>query len=411
MPEAARIRLSNVAGRAHLELIAPGVRHLFRGGVVSSIETTGPAVRAAIEARHFGRRKLRHNLAETVVELNELREKGFAVLEALTGDALDRQRFMLALQTIVRRAPAGSVPEMVFESDVDAPLDLIPALEPPQGIRFRGPGSVLAADARRCFLGARFAVRKERPGGGPLSRNLTLNASAFADGPRVPLAVYWNRRLGRMDDELRLLQEFEVFEVSDPLPDDGLLRTRDEAGLAQRLVIGSELPRSIVHVTSHCDASKTTEPLNHALVLGGRVGLMHRLVELSVSVTRIQYEGRNVPPGQGPLAFVSACAATDLDLDSPTSIPQALLGAGFRAVVSPLVTVHVDPALAIAMYFYDALRHPGTTVGEALVRARLLLLERHLCPTGLLYTCYGETRLRLDEEAADIPLRRQPLSV
>jgi hypothetical protein len=177
------------------------------------------------------------------------------------------------------------------------------------------------------------------------------------------------------------------------------------------LVHGRTTGEGIVHVTSHCDAAEGTPALDHSLVLGGRRGLfLRKTISLRVSVATIEYQGRH-PSHEGPLAFISACSATDTQYDSPTSIPEALLKAGYRAVVSPLVSVHVDPAFAMAMFFYAELRKEGN-VGTALVRARIDLMrcKSGHSPLGLLYTCYGESGLRLDDEVLDAPLRERVLT-
>jgi hypothetical protein len=45
------------------------------------------------------------------------------------------------------------------------------------------------------------------------------------------------------------------------------------------------------------------------------------------------------------------------------------------------------------MLFYAALGKDSNTVGGALVDARTELLKRFCNPLGLLYSCYGDSRL------------------
>jgi len=295
----------------------------------------------------------------------------------------------------------------LFQSDgVDIPLDLIPALEPEQDIEFGGGTGDLVAQAGACFLGMRFAIHKEL--NDKKATDLVISAEPGPEGPRVRLAPFQHARIAGLKRHGRELSELEVFDIETPMPDAMYLKPEMEAALVKRLVCGELSPPGIVHVTSHCEATGPAT-LTHSLVLGGRRGV--KMVERRATVSAIQHAGRDVPPRSGPLVFINACGATNLRYDSPATIPEAFLNAGVRAVVSPLVSVHIDAASALALYFFGEFRTQSRTVATALVRARIELLKRWTSPLGLFYTAYGETGLRLDDGIGEAPLRRERMAV
>jgi hypothetical protein len=384
----------------------------LNGESYSNLQSVGKQVRASLERSQIGTLDLKKEPdAELMFEaLEEINEAGWVALSALVSDARFPAQPMLLqqyLSRVLERAPGTMTPVMRFVSPLDLPIDLMPALQPPPRARFRRNGAqTLYEQARTWFVGLQFVVQKIRSGSEDYGTDL-IGAREFPDGRRVVLAPYRHAGLKGVDRVRRELSELGFFEVLHPLPDDAFIRLRDYREAADLIVRGREPPEGpegIVHITSHCDAGDTLSPLDHCLRLAG--GGIFARNELRVTVKALKSGGRAVAQ-HGPLAIITACGPADVSYDSPVSIPDALLYAGFRCVVSPLVSVNVDPGYAVTLFLYEAMKR-GMSVGAALVEARKQLLKKHGHTLGLLHACYGDTRLRFDAEVVALPVNRTP---
>jgi hypothetical protein len=392
---------SEVAGKLRLE-----------GDDYSGLTRVGAAVRSSLESTEFGQHPLHRDRHRALLFLEEIRRRGDAALAKLVSLSTrghQLQQFCDFFLDVIKR-PSAETPTLVVEADVDLPLDIMPVFRP--RARFDANATepeALAAQAEARFLGLHFAVRKTLGHGGN-GTDLRIRTEATSDGPRVAMAPYWHRSLYRVGGEIADLKRLPFCEVDLPRPDESMFkmnRWEAEQMLSDELVRGRDGRVGIVHVTSHCDTSGESA-YDHALVMGEAIKIKDRLTlkESSLRVTVLAIDDAAEVPRRtdGPLAFLNACGANNVRFDSPLTIPEALISAGYRAVISPLVSVHVEPAHALAMHFYEELTKRETNVGTALVAARRRLLASNCStPLGLLYSCYGETGLRLDEEVAETP--------
>lgn len=345
-----------------------------------------------------GRLKCNLSPARAVELLEDLRELGsVAFLSLIGGESYRgrRQRIQRYVEKVLANIPMGSTPVLALSSPVDLPIDLMTILD--SGTNFDpGSGTVdyqgerLAIQATNCFIGFRFAVRK-------ISARHTapIDFSLASTGGLTMVYPYWHRGLDYINEELQRLRAVPWFDVVDPMPDRAIAKqSHPERKLARRLVEHVDGGAGVVHFTCHCDSGSRTPPLERRLVLAARDNF--RLYKVSIAVRNIQaasiYMKEHAAP-LGPLAFLSACAAADVSYDSPVSIPEALLYCGYRSVIAPLVSVHVELALEMATLFYAGLSNVPSTVGQALVDARFALLRSHRNPLGLLYGCYGDSRI------------------
>lgn len=374
----------------------------LRGHGWSRLAAVGGEIRASLEGTGLGQRPLRKRPSENDQEyLEAIRENGWIALSRLTSDdAFPAQVAQLRdyLLAVERAAPkVGYVPTLVLDSPVDLPLDIMPVFDFDGDWDFNATdAATLAAQSRDTFLGLRFAVRKD------LSRADTSDSVIPGEtGPRggqVPLAPYWHRAVKGVDKELRELTNLGFFVIDQALPEESMSGRTAGRRLARLIAGGRPTPESIVHITSHCDAADDVPTPDHALRLAG--GPRMQRGEVRVTAANLEFAGKRTArrrSGPGRLALISACGAADVRYDRPQSIPEALLRSGFRAVVSPLVSVTSGPSLAFALHLYRALS-VGLTVGEAIVNARRLLLEEHGDPLGMLYTCYGNSGLHFSPE-------------
>ena len=305
------------------------------------------------------------------------------------------QRFFL---DVLRQAPALPTPILTLISPFDVPLELLPILD--EGSSFSAPDAMeLEKQAKRCFLGLQFAVRRFRLVDNAVPADLHLRRKGTGRDQQVSVAPYWYEGLKRVKEEVSMLDSLSHYKTSIPEPSRDLLAVPGpEDRIAKMFVLGRQGKEEIVHVTAHCNAPAEISPLEHRIVLGAKVWWGIRMQEVSLSVGALAeavrpLPGRDTP--DGPLAFISACGAANFRFDSPASIPDALLSCGYRAVVSSMVSLHVDPAFAMARAFYSELCK--ATVGGALVEASSKMIREHCNPIGLTYLCLGESRLRLEE--------------
>jgi hypothetical protein len=119
-----------------------------------------------------------------------------------------------------------------------------------------------------------------------------------------------------------------------------------------------------VHVIAHC-LSKEDSSYEHRFVFGGKGFRARHQVEVTVKSMDLEARYTSQPDvPDGPLAFLSACGAADIEYKSPSTIPSTPLDAGYRAVVAPLVTLHHEPAREVAHLFFDELSRAMICTGR-----------------------------------------------
>jgi CHAT domain len=129
--------------------------------------------------------------------------------------------------------------------------------------------------------------------------------------------------------------------------------------------------------------------MDHGLFFGGRGFRRKDQVPVTFNDLNDARRYRHTTTADGPLAVLSACGTADHAHDAPSTIPQTLLDAGYRAVIAPLVSINVPSAMEIATSFFEGISR-AETVGESLVLTRVRLLREYSNPLAMLYVCYGE---------------------
>jgi hypothetical protein len=362
----------------------------------ATLDKIAGTVRDGLEAiENGGPLSLQRTITDGALFMSEIYRTGATTMNVLfRGAGGHKARFTQLLNATIAGAAAGEIPTLDVVCPVDLGLDVMPLLGSTPHFTSSN-GTALLTDARSCFTGLEFEIRND----GTLETRLPNNVLFRRNTrDRVALAPFWHEGVRRVNEEVDLLRDLAYCDVANPQPDLALSKmARGGERLAEMLVHGQDLDEGIVHITGHCKAPKDTPIVNHRLVLGAKTKLRRiKSVNVTVGAINVATTTRPQPLNDGPLAFVSACSAADIEFHAPTSIPQALLDGGYRAVIGPQVPINVDAALAAAAVFYKVLGD-NDTVGAALVRMRRYLIEEWHNPVGLAYKCYGDSRLRLRE--------------
>ncbi|MEU4251925.1 CHAT domain-containing protein [Amycolatopsis sp. NPDC026612] len=387
----------------HLKSSLPGVapQRIVREGYDELRRTYGTARAALEEYTDGGDLLLNPSRQKGAKILGEIRGLGRTLLTALLGERRGHsmKRFHDFFAAVEKRTPGGISPVLTVDSPVNLPLELMPVVGDEHQIVPADPFG-LADQCVSRFLGLRFVIHRFGQSTRPGPSNLALRAAG--ERGTVVLAPYWNEKVGKVRAELAELTGFGYLAVRDPQPDRGALDQASPQEHIARLLIRDRAGREeIVHVAAHCEAPDSDPAVLHAMVFGVKT-FPWKFESVRVSVSDLANAEENVwyddRPGlpDGPLAFLNACRTAGSSFSDYTSIPEMLLNAYYRTVVSPLVTVNSAPAMVIAKYFYEALGQ-RRTVGGALRWARVKLLEEHGNPLGLAYCCHGESRLRITE--------------
>lgn len=108
-----------------------------------------------------------------------------------------------------------------------------------------------------------------------------------------------------------------------------------------------------------------------------------------------------------PLVFINGCHTTDLEPENAIELLSGFVEtAGASAVVGTEITIFEPLAVAFGEQFLRRFLTHGSSLGDAVRAARLVLLKE-LNPLGLVYLPFGLASLRLREaEAATEPLAR-----
>lgn len=386
----------------HLKSSLPGVppQRIVREGY-EALRTTYGTARAALEQYTGGDLVLNPSRQRAATSLNEIRGLGRTLLTALLGARRGYfvRQFIDFFEAVERRTPGGVTPVLTVDSPVNVPFELMPVVGDENQI-VPADAFGLADQCVSRFLGLRFVIHRFGQSTRPGPNNLALRVSG--ERSTVALAPYWNEKVGKVRAEVAELTGFGYLSVRDPQPDRSTLVQASPKEHIARLLIRDRLDREeIVHVAAHCEAPDSDPAVLHAMVFGVKTypwkfeTVRVSLSDLANAEENLWYGDRPGLP-DGPLAFLNACRTAGNSFSDYTSIPDMLLDAYYRAVVSPLVSVNSAPATVMARYFYEALGE-RRTVGGALRWARVKLLEEHGNPLGLAYCCHGESRLRITE--------------
>jgi hypothetical protein len=314
---------------------------------------------------------------------------------AASGGARDRMTAFFQKVLADRR---HDVPELWFSSPVDLPLELM-LVSPRLPDTTRPNRRHLETEARRSFLGLQFTIRRALPDEKSLPGRF-LRRDTSTD--RVDVAPYSHKDFRAFVEQGRALDSGDTFHVRPRQPDVAMARSANGGQrIASLLIRGSQPREEIVHVVAH-GLEDESGGYEAGFLFGGE-GIL-RNNELPVRLRHFDSElwGFTVPdPADGPLALLSSCSAANVDYHWPTSIPDQLRNAGYRAVIASLVGINIPTAVDFSSNFFEYLRRDAS-VGQALVRARRSLLERHGNLAGLTYVGYGETRLVVAPRTAAI---------
>lgn len=381
---------------------------------VATLRAINGAARASLEGKLLhGRLALKQSSSECAAILQELQGVGASALRAILGEEGWRSSTQTLRRFLQRELQKSGerTPVLWVTSPVDLPVEILPLLPGPAEFSFqdgrRHPSAetqlhTLAGEAQQTFLGMRFAIRRVSTATSPFPHQF-LRPMPKSEPARVAFAPFCHMDFERFRRDMEALDALGCYAFQAPQPDRAKLGTRTGPRRLAKMLLEGAVPREeIVHVTAHC-RTPPNSPFEHALVFGGRG--FFRKDELPLTMEVLDSVALNLPAQEvpdGPLALLSACGANDVSSDAPTSLPEALLGAGYRAVVAPLVSLHVESARQVALAFFEAVAR-GQTVGKALVKVRRDLLASHGNPLALVYGCYGESRVAVDTESVRVP--------
>jgi hypothetical protein len=313
-------------------------------------------------------------------------------------------------------APARVVD--VVGRDRDFPFELLPVFDHrPAGHRDSSGALGLVEIARR-FLGFTCVVRRIGRNGQGTGHNLEngpLNISVMRHGGLLGSAIeagYYERLQPHVAVDgpwpgNDLDDEAVIQGVGDALFDGHhrLLAKRDTKRTTQ-----------IHHFACHCLAEDDADG-GHALVLAGDDGKDHRVVPLQrlasgygARFQALEDSGQPDPhdkdlglPPRG-LVFLNACSSGDVDPARLSSFPNTFRMARHRGVIGVETAIPDGMAAMYAMWFYRQLL-AGDSIGEAMVKARVHLLEKHRSPLGLLYTLHADPDIKVTHKVpeADLP--------
>jgi hypothetical protein len=355
--------------------------------------------------------ELRPDHERVVRALRELHRRMFSIGGGLmkqgsTGMAEIRKLFVQAWPSW--KNPSARVPLVIVQvedkngiaEDVNYfPFELLPVFDHREvdGIADR---IGLVKYARR-FLGSTCAVRRTR---GRLGDGKNL--------PSSPLLLTLLHHAGLPGAAL----ETEFFDgarphvdVDGPWPQPGLSEDDVVNGVVnvlfdpRRRVLAKPNgdPVQIHHFACHCETWGAS--VDYALVLAGedeedRLVALHRLD--SGYGDRLQdleeHGSASKTRTDGALVFLNACGSAFMDPARVTSFPQWFLRNGHRGVIGTETVIPDEVAAHYARCFYRELL-TGTSLGSALVKARLHLLSEFGNPLGLLYVLYADPHITVED--------------
>lgn len=153
-------------------------------------------------------------------------------------------------------------------------------------------------------------------------------------------------------------------------------------------------PREVVHFACHCD-TRAKSSSDYTLRLRGEDSPQ---LDLRLKDLQVEYVARasqdNARKTIRPFVFINACGSSHVESMTGASLHAFFLRERHIGVIGTETEVSDDLAAEISGQFYRRLLL-GEDMGTALQRAKWTILQRYRNPLGLLYTMYGDTRLRV----------------
>jgi CHAT domain len=234
----------------------------------------------------------------------------------------------------------------------------------------------------------------------PSAQELLLN------GKKLPVKLFYHARLVGAQKEAQFLGSLRaagLVDLEGPWPDDSLTEESVLQTLNKNLndpalsLKGIRRPFAdqVQHFACHCDCLLPDEPVTDDDVnefprirFAGpkKSDIPIRQFDL---LQKYMDERRSFPKLQSlPLVFMNACDSSRIDPNTSASFAEYFLDQGNLGFIGTESAVPDLVAAEFSRYFYTELLR-GRSLGEALWRARHMLLERRSNPLGLLYTLYA----------------------
>lgn len=227
------------------------------------------------------------------------------------------------------------------------------------------------------------------------------------DGQHLPVKLFQNASLPNVKAEMDYFQTSAVYDADGPWPSSVMEESAFSETLLHHIFNPAQrldgqprsIPDQIHHFACHCDTFGT--PSQDRLILGAAGGpqFSMTLERLKVRLGELAEKGK-VSAEEMPLVFLNACGSASVDQRQLGSFVKFFLLNRNRGFIGAQTMIPDLFASEFAKYFYSNLVSRGLTVGEAVLRARRKLAERHRNLLGILYMHYGPAELRLADEVA-----------
>lgn len=167
--------------------------------------------------------------------------------------------------------------------------------------------------------------------------------------------------------------------------------------------------RGMVHFACHCD-TRAVDTTDYTLRMRGEndVGEKGSNIDIKLRDLEVGYLER-LASSQGPdtrprpFVFINACGSSHIQPVTGASLPAFFLREGHVGVIGTETEVRDDLAAELSGQFYKELL-AGENVGTALQRAKWTILRRYRNPLVLLYTLYGNPRLKIARDLISLEL-------
>ena len=245
------------------------------------------------------------------------------------------------------------------------------------------------------LLGFQFVVRRRFP---------RVHATTRGSKQTIAMQFFWdNSLLGAVEEWKYLPQISESLSVWQPWPalssDDAKNFVRMAYGAGPIIPLGAAGLRrggiaDIWHLACHCDTKANLSPKYYFRFRSDEHGKIDvSLNALQIGFSQLEEDGEFANP-QRPLIFMNACGSSKVHPLASSSFPHFWLENGFAGCIGTEIAVDDLVASRFSRYFYKAITD-GMSLGDAMYRARMGLLERHRNPLGILWTLYADPRFVL----------------
>lgn len=230
--------------------------------------------------------------------------------------------------------------------------------------------------------------------------NRTLSTDpTLENDPKLPVKFFHHAGLkgAQLEDEF-FRRHGEHIDLEGPWPDKEITETQLTQYLAEHIYAANKRfdgshrfpPDQVQHFSCHCDTSDDLssnhflqfahrEDTNCAATIGGLKGHFATLQQTS-------------PRKKGtalPLVFFNACGTAVTNPAQIASFADLILRNGNRGIIGTESNIPDAFAASFSEQFYRELLK-GCRLGDALHRAKWLMLKRHRNPLGILYMVYAD---------------------